>query len=46
LDSRIDELRDESGDPPSWSFSRSELTVLSRFYRRCADRNFAVYADF
>jgi hypothetical protein len=46
LDSRIEELRDEHGDVPSWSFSRSELNVLTRFYRRCADRGFAVYADF
>jgi hypothetical protein len=46
LDNRLDALRDESGDPPQWSFSRSELTVLAAFYRRCADRGFAVYADF
>jgi hypothetical protein len=46
LDSRLDALRDESGDPPHWSFSRSELAVLAHFYRRCADRGFAVYADF
>jgi hypothetical protein len=46
LDSRLDALRDESGGAPQWSFARSELAVLSRFYRRCADRGFAVYADF
>jgi hypothetical protein len=46
LDTRVDELRDESGDPPSWNFSRAELTVLARFYRRCSERGFAVYADF
>lgn len=46
LDSRIDELRDEGGDAPQWSFSRAELIVLARFYRRCAEKSFAVYADF
>jgi hypothetical protein len=46
LDNRLDALRDESGGPPQWGFSRSELAVLARFYRRCADRGFAVYADF
>jgi hypothetical protein len=45
LDSRLDALRDDSGDPPQWSFARSELGVLAGFYRRCADRGFAVYAD-
>ncbi|GAB3148552.1 hypothetical protein GCM10027290_33440 [Micromonospora sonneratiae] len=45
LESRLDTLRDESGDAPHWSFSRSELGVLAGFYRRCADRGFAVYAD-
>lgn len=45
LDSRLDALRDDSGDPPQWSFARSELGVLAAFYRRCADRGFAVYAD-
>ncbi|HWH01835.1 MAG TPA: hypothetical protein VNV66_21550 [Pilimelia sp.] len=46
LDSRLAALRDESGAAPTWSFSRSELAVLARFYRRCADRGFAVYADY
>jgi hypothetical protein len=46
LDSRIEELRDDHGHVPSWSFSLSELNVLASFYRRCADRGFAVYADF
>lgn len=46
LDSRIEELRDSHGETPGWSFSRAELTVLARFYRRCAERSFAVYADF
>jgi hypothetical protein len=46
LDSRLDALRDDSGAPPHWSFARSELTVLAGFYRRCADRGFAVYADY
>ena len=46
LESRLDALRDESGGPPQWNFTLSELSVLARFYRRCADRGFAVYADF
>jgi hypothetical protein len=46
LDSRLEGLRDESGDAPQWRFDRSELAVLSRFYRRCADRGYAVYADY
>jgi hypothetical protein len=46
LESRLDALRNESGEPPQWSFTRTELQVLAGFYRRCADRGFAVYADF
>ena len=46
LENRLNALRDESGDAPQWSFSLYELDVLARFYRRCADRGFAVYADF
>ena len=46
LQSRLDALRDDSGDAPQWSFSLAELDVLAKFYRRCADRGFAVYADF
>jgi hypothetical protein len=46
LDSRLDALRDDSGEAPQWSFTLAELTILARFYRRCADRGFAVYADF
>lgn len=46
LDGRLEELRDASGDSPTWNFSRTELTMLARFYRRCADRGFAIYADF
>ncbi|ASW52918.1 hypothetical protein [Plantactinospora sp. KBS50] len=45
LDQRLDALRDDSGAAPQWSFPRSELAVLAGFYRRCADRGFAVYAD-
>ncbi|GAB3819867.1 hypothetical protein [Micromonospora zhanjiangensis] len=45
LDGRLDALRDDSGAAPQWSFPRSELAVLAGFYRRCADRGFAVYAD-
>ena len=38
--------REIAGLTPQWSFSRSELAVLAHFYRRCADRGFAVYAEF
>jgi hypothetical protein len=46
LDQRLGALRDDRGEAPQWSFSLTELAVLARFYRRCADRGFAVYADF
>lgn len=46
LNSRLDTLRDDSGGAPQWSFTLTELAVLAHFYRRCADRGFAVYADF
>ncbi|MET8090054.1 hypothetical protein [Micromonospora sp. NPDC005220] len=45
LESRLDALRDERGDPPQWNFTCAELGVLAAFYRRCAERGFAVYAD-
>src|SRR5205085_451257 len=46
LDDRLAALRDEHDEPPQWSFTLTELSVLANFYRRCADRGFAVYADF
>lgn len=46
LDGRIEKMRDESGEPPHWNFTRTELSVLGEFFRRCADAGFAVYADF
>jgi len=46
LDTRLDALRDDTGGAPQWSFPLSELGVLARFYRRCADCGFAVYADY
>ncbi len=46
LDQRLAALRDDAGNPPHWSFARTELAVLAGFYRRCADRGFAVYADY
>jgi hypothetical protein len=46
LAERLDALRDAQGEPPQWSFTLTELAVLGGFYRRCADRGFAVYADF
>jgi hypothetical protein len=46
LDHRLSGLRDDAGNPPHWTFARSELAVLAGFYRRCADRGFAVFADY
>jgi hypothetical protein len=46
LDTRLGTLREASGGTPQWNFTRTELDVLARFYRRCADRGFAVYADY
>jgi hypothetical protein len=46
LDDRLTTLRDEHGEPPQWSFTVTELWVLASFFRRCAERGFAVYADF
>ena len=46
LEERLAALRDEGGEPPQWSFTLAELSVLASFYRRCAERGFAVYADF
>jgi hypothetical protein len=45
LENRLDALRDESGAAPQWNFPRSELEVLAGFYRRCAERGYAVYAN-
>lgn len=45
LKSRLDYLKDEHGNPPQWSFSLLELQVLARFYRRCTDKGWAVYAE-
>jgi hypothetical protein len=46
LQNQLDELVDGAGAPPAWNFSLLELQVLARFYRRCAERGFAVYADY
>ncbi|HEY8533324.1 MAG TPA: hypothetical protein VIL44_05545 [Micromonospora sp.] len=46
LDSRLNAMRDASGQGPAWNFPRSELAVLARFYRRCADQGFAVLASY
>jgi hypothetical protein len=46
LETRLDALLDDHRNPPQWSFSLLELDVLARFYRRCTQRGFAVYADF
>ncbi len=45
LEDRLRRLRDQNGSVLNWQFPLSELEVLARFYRRCADRGFAVYAD-
>lgn len=44
LEDRLRKLRTD-GSALNWQFPLSELAVLARFYRRCADRGFAVYAD-
>lgn len=44
LETRLDGLRDEAGEPPQWNFTCAELSVLAAFYRRCADRGYAIYA--
>ncbi len=46
LDHRLAGLRDDAGNAPHWSFARTELAILAGFYRRCAERGFAVYADY
>jgi hypothetical protein len=46
LEQRLAGMRDEAGRAPHWSFARTELAVLSGFYRRCADKGFAVFADY
>jgi hypothetical protein len=46
LNNRLSALHDESGNPPHWSFARSELAILAAFYRRCADRGYAIFADY
>lgn len=46
LDHRLSALRDDAGNAPHWTFARTELVVLGAFYRRCADRGFAVFADY
>ncbi len=45
LEGRLAALRDPAGNPPPWSFTATELAILAQFYRRCADRGYAVYAD-
>ncbi|MBT8224767.1 MAG: hypothetical protein HKP61_08925 [Dactylosporangium sp.] len=46
LESRLDALRDERQNSPQWRFFLAEIDILGQFYRRCADRGFAVFADF
>jgi len=46
LENRLAALRDDAGNAPHWSFALSELAILAGFYRRCAERGFAVFADY
>jgi len=46
LDRRLAALRDDAGNAPHWTFARTELAVLAGFYRRCAERGYAVFADY
>lgn len=46
LESRLAALRDDQGQDPQWNFSLAEIGILAKFYRRCADRGFAVFADY
>jgi hypothetical protein len=46
LQTRLDTLRDEHGNPPQWNFSLAEIGILATFYRRCAERGFAIFAAF
>jgi hypothetical protein len=45
LERRLDALRDERGDTPAWDFPLTELGVLARFYRHCAEQGLAVFAN-
>ena len=46
LDHRLAALRDDAGNAPHWTFQRTELAILAAFYRRCAERGYAVFADY
>jgi hypothetical protein len=46
LDHRLSALRDDAGNAPHWTFQRTELAILAAFYRRCAERGYAVFADY
>jgi len=46
LDARLAAYRDATGATPRWRVGLGELAMLGRFYRRCAERGFAVYADY
>ncbi|WP_425565477.1 hypothetical protein [Pilimelia columellifera] len=45
LEGRLDAMRGPAGEPPTWAFTRTELAVLGRFYRQCAEQGFAVFAQ-
>ena len=44
LQSRLDALVGPDG-APSWHFALTELAILAKFYQRCSEQGFAVFAD-
>jgi hypothetical protein len=46
LEHRLSALRDDAGNAPHWTFQRTELAILAAYYRRCAERGYAVFADY
>ena len=46
LQARLNSLRDEHGNEPQWHLSLAEIGLLAKFYRRCADRGYAGFANF
>ena len=43
LQARVDTVRREA-DADHWAFGLTEIGILARFYRRCADEGYAVFA--
>lgn len=44
LDDRLRTLRARDSQVGGWRFALSELAVLARYYRHCAERGYAVFA--